>query len=674
MPDFLKNIFSLSPQNSESTDTSWYTTKIVLSSILILWLVFVSIFFNTAVVMILGLSALLQIFIGLPLYVSLITRFGECRSKIIPAVLGLGCFGLVLYLYWAQKNWLELTSFTSLTLMAALSPYGVLIADYYAQKLLGDSQHFVQNLAALKPKTALKKVGSQFVEVSRNDIKIDDILKVPGSTLIPCDGKIISGSTSVDEAAITGEFHPLFKGVGDFVTGATLNRDSELTIKATKPIAENTLEKLILLATTRLGKNLRLYKRLSAATLSLSFVGILVAVATGLCLFLFFAVEWVPALTRGMTVLASFAVFTYPHAFLILINHVFEHLFKKGIVIHNTDVLEKLARIKTLFIDKTGTLTRGNFDYSQMFIEMGTNQGQFLTSTFSLEMQSTHPLAKSMDKHPWYNEITKLPVKGFEVHPGLGICGTIMPRAHREYFAAVGNLRFLKRLQMMISRDMKAKADELEVMGETVLLCGYDRQVRGLVSFADSLRPKVRETLKRLQKLGIEPAIITGDSEEGVAHLSTHLDIKKVFSRCTPEEKSAKIAREVNDGLIVGFLGSRGDSLAAGKAHATITLATGSDFSDITSDVILMGENFGLVSDVFKSLKKGLVKMQLLIALGIATTTLTTIGAALGVVNGIAGLSVALGMNLFMLWRVRQTSLVTDSQPTQASPEQLVNA
>jgi cation transport ATPase len=282
-----------------------------------------------------------------------------------------------------------------------------------------------------------------------------------------------------------------------------------------------------------------------------------------------------------------------------------------------------------------------------MFIETGTNQGQFLTAFFSLEAACNHPFAAAIESHPWYNEIQKAKIGDFKLHPGLGVCGTIRARDRREFFAAVGSLRFLKRLQMFISRDMKNQVEDLEAMGETVLLCGYDGQVKGIMSFSDVLRPQARSVLNRIKHAHIEPAIVTGDSEEAIAHLANSVGIKKVYSRCTPDEKASKIQREVAEGRMVGIVGSEDDDPECFKAaQVGISVDIGTRFHD-TPSILLMGSDLRLVSWLITQAQKHrrLTQVSFLVSLGVAALGLVGLPwISMAHLNILAALSLAMNL------------------------------
>lgn len=570
---------------------------------------------------------------------------------------------------WPAYNWV-LASFAVLVLaprpLLPLALAFLLTALIHAGLLLwsqSQSHRQILSFQRLRVTTALKKTASGFIETPTFDLKIGDVIKVVAGSLIPSDGMITQGTTSIDESALTGEFVPLLKGKGEHIVGGTLNRDSDILVQVDTEPQNTILERLLKTAQAATQQKTPFKAQVSqgqAAVIILAFPA-----AIGLYFY--------QTLIRLDDVESAFFKALYvglmPSLFLttavqtLSLNLNLALALKKGIVIKFAQSFEKLARLQTLFFDKTGTLTKGAFDYVQMFIEVGTNQGQFLTAFFSLEAACDHPFAAAIESHPWYNEIQKANIGDFKLHPGLGVCGNIRARDRREFFAAVGNLRFLKRLQMFISRDMKNQVDDLEAMGETVLLCGYDRQVKGIMSFSDVLRPHVRSVLNRIKLSHIEPAIITGDSEEAIAHLVNIIGIKKVYSRCTPDEKAAKIQREVTEGRRVGIVGSENDDPACFKAaHVGISVDIGTRFPD-TASILLLGSDLRLVSWLTQQAQKHrrLTQTSFLLSLGVAALCLTGLPwISLVHLNYLAGLS--LGMNL--LQNVVTCKLIDTNQKT----------
>lgn len=486
---------------------------------------------------------------------------------------------VVYYFAWSVAIWIAMT-----------------LLVFLEKKYLVQTGSYLEQIKSLRCELSAKKFKNGFVDCATETLQKDDVILVKAGHKIPMDGVIVSGTTSVDETIFTGEAKILLKEKGDPVIGGSINCDSEITIELTSDRSLNVLEKIIQTHEKLFPTSVKLCIQANRIGATLSYLGILL----GLIHFYYQRFVVLSSLEEAVrTTVGIFLAFSAFSLFplTVMALHIFVHnLIQKGILVTSWQALDKLPHLNTLFFDKTGTLTKGDYEYSQTFLEKGTNQGKLLSSFFSLKSHSDHFLFKAMETHPWFNEIQKHEVKNFEIHPGLGVCGTVCPKGQREYFVAVGNLRFLKRMQMYISREMKAQIDDVEDMGDTVVLCGYDRQVKGLMSFSDILRPHVKEMLHSIQKLHVEPAIVTSDSEEVLTELIQQLKLKKIFSRCTPEEKTAKIGREKNQNKVIGLVSDSDDVKALAKADVSITLDTGTHIVKKTADVLIMGSDIRLIS------------------------------------------------------------------------------
>lgn len=478
--------------------------------------------------------------------------------------------------------------------LALLMATGLII--FLENRYLARTSGYLKKIQNLRCEQSLKKTKTGFVACPTDTLQKGDIIQVKTGGKIPMDGVIVSGTTSVDETVFTGEPKILLKGKGDPVIGGSINRDGDITIELTADRDSNVLEKIIQTHEKLFPVTLKLSAKTKAMCAGLSYLGILLG---SINFYLNHFISLSPLEYTVKTTLAILLAFSALSFFTITVMaiHIFiHHLIQKGILMTKWETLDNIVRLNTLFFDKTGTLTRGDYEYSQTFLEKGTNQGKLLSSFFSLESHSSHFLFKAMETHPWFNEIQRYEVKNFEVHPGLGVCGMVYPKGQREYFTAVGNLRFLKRMQMYVTREMKAQIDDVEDLGDTVVLCGYDRQVKGMMSFSDILRPHVKEMLQGIQKLHVEPAIITSDSEEVLSELIQQLNLKKIFSRCTPEEKVSKIGKEKNQGKTIGLVSDSDDMKALEKADVSVCIDTGTAITNKMADVLVMGSDIRLVS------------------------------------------------------------------------------
>lgn len=527
-----------------------------------------------------------QVFLGIPLYVSACKRRSE-QIFILFYALSLTLFVCASILLWRFQG-------SSFFLTSAFILYIAATLIFFITKRLVAGTKAIHAIKTLIIPHAEKQERQGFTQSPSKDLKVGAIIRVKTGQIIPADGKIIQGVTSVDESPITGECAPLPKGKGDRVVAGTVNRDNEILIEITSAVAGNVIRKIHGAATQHLKENTPAYVSLRNFCFTLQFIGVVITGITFFYEYIVTDLPFVSALKTSACLILSFSLTTIlPHMNAASLGFI-GSLFQKGIFLKNLKKLTTLTQVHTVYFNKTGTLTRGNLEYAQSFIEYGTNQGKFLSTVFSLESAGKSRYSLALESHPWYNEISKNSVREHKVHAGLGVSGNLQPKGWDEYFAALGNLRLIKRLQMMISRDMKAKIDELEALGETVLLCGYDRRVQGLLSFTDNIRPHVREVLADIKKQGIELGIITGDAEDSLAPLISGLNIKKVYSRCTPEEKVAKLTRDKHERLTVGYVGTSKDVDCLTKADVGLVLNTKTNI-DSVGDILIMGRDLKLI-------------------------------------------------------------------------------
>lgn len=454
----------------------------------------------------------------------------------------------------------------------------------------------------LKQKNHLLEQSIEKNSFITSSLKCGDQVLIKAGDTIPRDGVIIQGMSSLDESPLTGVTRPSFKSPGETVYASTINRDSDILIEITGKPDENIINQLYNVRKTSLETRPPAEKKLQKYQQTLFWICLMLA--AGLVSYRYFWSNQPLSESLAWSIPILFlAPLTMSVLYQILFSHTFNSSFIHRQIPRKASHLETLSRVGSVFFNKTGTLTKGQFVYSQAYIERGTNMGEFLSALFSLELLSDHPLAYAVETHPWHQEIQTVPVRGFQNHVGLGICGHVrLPGRKYECFSAAGNLRFVKRHRCNISRDMKSKADELEEMGETVILVAFDRQVRGLMSFSDLLRKDIGKVLRRLQKLGIETSLITGDTENTVTHVIGKLGIKKVYSRCTPAEKAARIEKERENGTAVAMVARDLDNLEAlEKSDLSISFDAGVYFPHHQTDILILGRDINHLSSLFEN-------------------------------------------------------------------------
>lgn len=582
-----------------------------------------------------------QLLVGIPIYWTVLAEFRIQKSKTLVALAALLSFALPLMVFFTGPAEMTLADYQPLNLAPVLFAFLAYVLSVEKQAL-DHAEYGLDYLRSLRVETAYREAGGALETVATDDLKVGDTVVIYAGECIPRDGVILKGTTSVDESDLTGEFIPILKEKGDAVVGGSYNRDSDITLRLSQPREHDVLERMIQKTDAAMAEMGPLYGRSQTTTVTVLNLGFLAAIACFVFHFFWRGQTLLNALSPALAILVAL-----PWSLLVLsklaVGGLMGAAMERGILFTRGKGLSLLSSLKAVFFNKTGTLTLGDFTYSQNFIESGTNLGECLSVAFSLEAYSSHPLAKAMQTHPWYIEIFKHPVNDAQNHPGLGVSGYLAPRSYPPFFAACGNLRYMKRLRFHISKEMKSKIDDLEEMGETVVLCGYEtrsrvgshtrveRQVHGILSFSDTTRKGVRTTLRRLQRIGIETALITGDTEKTVTQLTGTLGIKKIHSRCTPEEKKSKIAKEKESGAKVAIVETDvTDNPALSAADLSLSIATGTAILDHPSDVLILGSDFSLIFWLMQSAKyvAGVVRIAELT--GVVLAGLVTGGAFLG--------------------------------------------
>lgn len=454
----------------------------------------------------------------------------------------------------------------------------------------------LSELVALRPTRARCIVKGQEIEVEVSKLKTGDVVKVLPGEVIPVSGIVLSGTTSVDESVFTGEKSILLKEKGERVTGASINRDGAIQVQVTEPVDSTFLESFIRLSHRAVASLPKIQGYFEKSFPLLILFTCLIAL---FCYFYYGFGDAPRGLLTALSVLVFMGLFTLVRVAPMVVAIAVGRSARNGVLLKDSEIFSRVSAMDHLFFDKTGTLTQARFIYSQFYLEKGVNQGTALSTLFSLESHSDHPLSKGVATHPWYVEVSRSPVKEFKSHAGLGICGIVCESGRPERFAAVGNVRFLKRFQMQVSRFMRDKIDELESMGETVILCGWEGQVRCLISFSDALRLDVKPLFSRLTKLHIQPIMITSDHDEMIAHLTYAHGLKQIYTRCLPEEKAKKIKNSQDKNHVVGMVSNSlaGEEEAFKQANVSFVVGTGTQIPDERVGVLVLGDNLLRVVD-----------------------------------------------------------------------------
>ena len=449
----------------------------------------------------------------------------------------------------------------------------------------------ITKLMDLAPKTAKVLRNGQEEEISVDDVQNGDILVVRDGDTVPVDGKITEGFASVDESAITGESLPVDKQTGDLVTGGTINRTGYFQMEATAVGEHTTLSKIIQLvddATSSKAPIAKLADRVSSV-----FVPVVITIA------LLAAILWLLAgqsFEFALSVAISVLVISCPCALglatptAIMVGT--GRGAAKGILIKSAEALEITHSIDTVVLDKTGTVTQGKPVVTDVIAleadgkTAGENMQAYtelLQLAFSLEKMSSHPLAEAIVKKAEACSAAFQEVSDYEMIPGQGIAGTI-----DKVRCLAGNRKLMEtnRIDISVAAGLQEKlADE----GKTPLYFAQGGKFLGVIAAADVVKPTSREAIARLQEMGMDVIMLTGDNARTAEAIKKQVGIKTVIADVLPQDKEEKVHRLQEQGHKVAMVGDGiNDAPALARADVGIAIGAGTDVAIESADIVLM--------------------------------------------------------------------------------------
>ncbi|MBI2030696.1 copper-translocating P-type ATPase [Candidatus Kaiserbacteria bacterium] len=464
----------------------------------------------------------------------------------------------------------------------------------------------IEKLLNLQAKTALVVRDGKEVEISTQQIIHGDIVVVKPAGKIPVDGVVVDGSSYVDEAMITGEPMPVQKTVGDTVVGGTLNTSGSFTFRATKVGSETLLAHIVKMVEEAQGSKApiqALADKISSVfvpvVLVLSFIslGIWLLVGTP---YLGFA----QALSFGLVSFVGILVIACPCALGLatptaIIVGVGKGA-KEGILIKDAATLEKLNKVNTVVVDKTGTLTKGKPEVSSIQNFSDKNDSALVAILAALEKKSEHPIAHAIVAYAHAKDISLPAVVAFEALKGMGLKGVI---EGIEYFA--GNARLMNDLHLAIDMDVLEKETRA---GNTPVFLATKDTLLALVSVADQLKGNAKEAVAQLHKMGIQIVMLTGDDKNTAAHIAKQVGIDEVVAEVTPEDKLNTIKKYQAQGRIVAMAGDGvNDAPALAQADVGVAMATGTDVAIETAGIALL---HGDISKLVKAINLSKMTMR----------------------------------------------------------------
>jgi P-type Cu2+ transporter len=469
------------------------------------------------------------------------------------------------------------TFYEAATVLAAF----VLLGHWFEMRARGGANDAIRTLLDLAPPRATVIRDGEPVEVPTAQVAAGDLLLVRPGDKIATDGVVEEGHSEVDESVVTGESLPVSKSPGSPVTGATINKNGTLRVRATKVGSDTALAQIVKLvqeAQNSKAPGQRLADRAAAWLVLVALVGGTVTLAAWLAAGRTFAEAMLFAITVVVITCPDALGLATPTA--IMVGSGLGA--KRGILFKNAMALETSARIDTVVMDKTGTLTKGEPEVTD-FITEDMAKDEVLGLVAAIERESEHPLAQAVVAYAEANGAGQAKAEGFENIPGYGAIGHVDGRA-----VAVGNTRLLEEEGTDPGR-LASLRDELAATGRTVVWAAVDGRVVGLIGIADAVRPTSAAAVAALKDAGVEVVMLTGDNQATAQRIAAQLGVGTVIADVLPGDKATQVADLQAGGKKVAMVGDGvNDAPALAQANLGIAIGTGTDVAVETADVVLM--------------------------------------------------------------------------------------
>jgi P-type Cu+ transporter len=462
----------------------------------------------------------------------------------------------------------------------------ILLGRLLEARAKGRTNEAIKKLAGLQARTARVVRDGEEVDVPVEDVVPGDVVVVRPGEKLPVDGRVVSGESAVDESMITGESIPVTKRAGDEVIGATMNSSGgSFRFEATRVGRDTALARIMKMVEVAQGSKApiqRLADRIS---------GVFVPVVMGIAAITFLV--WLgfgpePALTFALLNMVAVLIIACPCALgLATPTSIMVGTGKgaeSGILVKGGESLEGAHRLDTIVLDKTGTLTRGEPELTDVLVADGLPEDELLGLVAAVERDSEHPLGEAIVAGARARGLSLAEAESFEAVSGGGLRATVQCRE-----LLIGNARFLS--EAGVSEDgLSARAEELSAGGKTPMFVAVDGRLAGLVAVADTVKEESREAVQRLHELGIEVAMLTGDNRRTAEAIARKLGIDRVLAEVRPEDKAEEVRRLQGEYKRVGMVGDGvNDAPALAQADVGVAIGTGADVAMEAADLTLIG-------------------------------------------------------------------------------------
>ncbi len=461
----------------------------------------------------------------------------------------------------------------------------VSVGNALEMRARGRTSAAIKSLMKLQPPIAHVIRNGQEMDLPLEEVGLEETLRVRAGETVPLDGKLLEGQSHVDEAMLTGESVAVAKTVGDEVTGGTMNGSGSFLMQVSRIGADTVLAQIIdMIRQAQSSKPAiaRLVDKVASV-----FVPVVVAIAL-LTFGLWYWLGPEPSLSYALVTSMSVLVIACPCALglatpISIIAGVGKAA-QSGILIRNGEALQQAAKLDTIVLDKTGTITRGKPTLNAIHVADGQDADHLLQLTASLERGSEHPLGAAIRNAAEAKGLSDLPVTAFTALAGKGVQATLAEQAY-----AVGNTRLMRQQGLALDA-WQTQLHELDAQGQTPIFLADSQQILALFGVADAIKDDARDTIRSLQQQGLEVIMLTGDRREVAKHIAHEVGIHTFHAEVQPADKWQVIADLQQQGRKVAMVGDGiNDAPALARADVGIAIGAGTDVAIAAADITLIG-------------------------------------------------------------------------------------
>lgn len=551
------------------------------------------------------LATVVLFWIGQP-FLQGVVKFIRYRVANMDTLIGIGTlsayvYSVIIVVLPELRTYLKLPEYTYFDVTIVVIGF-IVLGKYLEARSKLRTGEAIEKLIGMQAKTALIFVNGKEKEIAISEVKIGDIVIVKPGSKIPVDGVIVEGYSSVDESMITGEPIPVDKKVGDGVVGATINKQGSFKFQTTKIGNDTFLSQIIKMVSDAQGSRAPIQAiadRVSSIfvpiVLIIAFLSLIVWIVVGI-----YTIGFASALSYGLMSFVGVLVIACPCALgLATPTAIIVGVGKgaqNGILIKNAEALEMLSKVNTVVVDKTGTITKGKPEVTDIVIlDNSFDENKIVKIAASVENKSEHPLAEAVVVYSKDKKIVLEEVSDFQSLEGVGVKAKMG-----------GSLVYIHKPSGEEKNDIKIK--ELQSQGKTVIVVEIDSKKVGLIALADILKEETKDAISDLHKKGIKVIMLTGDNHLAASYIAKQAGIDDLMSEVMPEEKSGKIKELQDSGLIVAMVGDGvNDAPALAQADVGIAMGTGTDVAIESAGITLL---HGDMSKLVKAVKLSKMTMR----------------------------------------------------------------